>query len=199
MFCNVASCRLFERPSALGGAFDVLRNAEHQRLPMPCDQLRVPLGNNASSFGNIDEWYLMQAILLAPILNCTGQGFVPGWLGIGQRFGTWFGFRKIDGVEAAILPEILNIVLRAELRLDDVRWVSLRVPAHHHATPPPCNRAGPPPLGPWGPELRPSLSRIRPPASSEFTRASCPGYGCARSYGIHAYRHTGMNRRCENG
>ncbi len=59
-------------------------NAEHQRLPMPCDQLRMPLGNNASSFGIIDDWYLLEAILLAPILNITGQGFVPGWLVIGQ-------------------------------------------------------------------------------------------------------------------
>ena len=47
-------------------------NAEHQRLPMPCDQLRVPLGNNAPSFGIIDDWYLLEAILLAPILNITG-------------------------------------------------------------------------------------------------------------------------------
>ena len=47
----------------------------------------------------------------------------------------------------------------------------------------------PVPLGPWGPELHPSLIGIRPPVSSELTRASCPGYGYARSYGIHAYGH----------
>ncbi len=37
--------------------------------------------------------------------------------------------------------------------------------------------------------LHPSLSGIRHRVSSELTRASCPGYGCARSYGIHAYGH----------
>jgi len=92
-------------------------------------------------------------------------------------------------VGAAILPEILNLVLRAELRLDDVRWVSLREPAHHHATPPPCNRSSLSRSGLWGPELLHSLIGIRLPVSSELTRTSCPGYGCARSFGIHAYRH----------
>ena len=164
---------------------------------MPCDQLRVPLENNVSSFGNVGDWYLIEAILLTPILNITGQGFVPGWRVIGQRFGMWFGFRKIEGVGAAILPEILNLVLRAELRLDDVRWVSLREPAHHHAPPPPCNRSSPSRSGLEGPELLHSLSGIRDRPSSELTRASCPGYGCARSSGIHAYRHAAGNRRCE--
>ena len=85
---------------------------------MPCDQHGIPLGNNASSFGNVGDWYLMRAILLAPILNSMGQGFVPSWLVIGQRFEGSLAL-EIEGVGAAILPEILNLVLRAELRLDD--------------------------------------------------------------------------------
>ena len=125
----------------------------------------------------------MRAILLALILNCTGQGFVPSWRVNGQWFGAWIGFRKIEGVGAAILPEILNLVLRAELRLDDVRWVSLREPAHHHATPPPCNRSSLSRSGLWGPELLHSLNGIRDRPSSEPTRTSCPGYGYARSSG----------------
>ncbi len=39
-----------------------------------------------------------------------------------------FGFRKIDGVEAAILPEILNRDLRAELRLDAMRGIADAIP-----------------------------------------------------------------------
>ena len=62
----------------------------------------------------------------------------------------WFGFRKIDGVEAAILPEILNRVLRAELRVRCDAWYRRCDTASHHAPPPPCNRAGPPPLRPLG-------------------------------------------------
>ena len=63
-------------------------------------------------------------------------------------------------------------------------------PAHHHAPPPPCNRSSPSRSGLWGPELLHSLNGIRLPVSSAFSRASCPGYGCARSYGIHAFGHT---------
>ena len=53
---------------------------------MPCDQHQVPLGNNAKSFRIIDDWYLREAILLALILNFTGQEFVPGWRGNGKWF-----------------------------------------------------------------------------------------------------------------
>ena len=63
--------------------------------------------------------------------------------------------------------------------------------AEHHATPPPCNRAGLSRSGRWGPELHPSLIGIRLPVSSELTRTSCPGFGFARSSGILAYRHAG--------
>ena len=49
----------------------------------------------------------------------------------------------------------------------------------------------PVPLGPWGPELHPSLIGIRDRPSSELTRASCPGYGYARSYGHRALRTRG--------
>ncbi len=45
------------------------------------------------------------------------------------------------------------------------------------------------PLGPLGPELLRTLSGIRHRVSLKLTRASCPGYGYARSSGIHAYRH----------
>ena len=60
--------------------------AEHQRLPMPCNQHQVPSGNNAKSFRIIDDWYLREAILLALIHNITGQEFVPGWRGDGEWF-----------------------------------------------------------------------------------------------------------------
>ena len=64
-------------------------------------------------------------------------------------------------------------------------------PPNINATPPPCNRTGLSRSGLWGPELLHSLSGIRDRPSSELTRASCPGYGYARSSGIHAYRHAG--------
>ena len=60
--------------------------AEQQRLPMLCDEHPVPSGNNALSFGIVGDWYLREAILLAPILNITGQEFVPGWRGNGEWF-----------------------------------------------------------------------------------------------------------------
>jgi hypothetical protein len=42
-----------------------------------------------------------------------------------------------------------------------------------------------------GPHCAPHKIGIRHRASSELSRASCPGYGYARSSGIHAYRHAG--------
>jgi hypothetical protein len=108
------------------------------------------------------------------------------------------------------LSPLLNRDLRAELRFDVRRawldpaylpWIRLRLGfihwptalriAEHHATPPPCNRAGLSRSGLWGPELLHSLNGIRHRVSSELTRTSCPGYGCARSSGILAYRHAG--------
>ena len=72
-------------------------------------------------------------------------------------------------------------------------WVFLLALAHrtaeHQRYAAALQQGWPGPHWPEGPMLHPSLIGIRLRASSEPTRASCPGCGYARSFGIHAYRH----------
>ena len=91
------------------------------------------------------------------------------------------------------LSQVLNIVLRAELRLDDVQWVRSRRTRTSSRYAAALQQRWPVPFG-LRASLLHSLIGIRLPVSSELERTSCPGYGCARSSGIHASRHAAGNR-----
>ena len=80
------------------------------------------------------------------------------------------------------LSPLLNRDLRAELRLDDVLWVRSRRTRTSSRSAAALQQSWPVPFG-LRASLLHSLIGIRPPASSELARTSCPGYGCARSFG----------------
>ena len=80
------------------------------------------------------------------------------------------------------LSPLLNIVLRAELRLDDVRWVRSRRTRTSSRSAAALQQVWPVPFG-LRASLLHSLIGIRLPVSSLPARTSCPGYGYARSSG----------------